>query len=459
MQPENNDLTECLSQIDRLQSQIDSAGEYSDEIKKRINYRFRLDWNFYSNSIEGNTLTKEETRSVMVGNITVGKKPFKDVAEMRGHDEVISEILKVGRGEKRLSERRIKDIHRAIMHEEDEAKRRLIGRWKEENNEVINYKGEKHEYIPPAEVAEKLHELLNEVNAFVDVYESGGTPTMHPAQIAIWFHLGFVNIHPFYDGNGRSARILMNLLLIAFGYPPVIVKDEDKEAYNKYLADIQGYGGSPDLFYGFMLGLLKRSQILVLDAIAGKPLDEEEDLDKEIELMKHNLARGDQKELIARSNPVIERVFESSVLPILKGVHEKVEKLSDMFASLQSTGTVNGSNRRQGNGIDEIEQGLKANLAVTKTFEKNTGGEINEIQLTLVLTGFKLAGLNTFSIHCIVTVRFGDFKFEIRSDSNDQWIFLYSEPPGQQEQQAIVGNIVRSLMKNIQQQRDRSFGQ
>ena len=69
--------------------------------------------------MEGNTLTIEETRSVMVGNLDVHQKPIKDVLEMKGHDEVISDILKIGKGELRLSERRIKEIHSGIMHEVD----------------------------------------------------------------------------------------------------------------------------------------------------------------------------------------------------------------------------------------------------------------------------------------------------------------------------------------------------
>src|SRR3990172_3851465 len=112
--------SEKLKTIDALQDKINSYGKLSSEAKKKINYKFRLDWNYYSNSMEGNTLTMDETRDLIVKNlVTVSGKPLKDVREMKGHDTVIDEILRIGKGEVRLSEKRIKDIHKAIMHEKD----------------------------------------------------------------------------------------------------------------------------------------------------------------------------------------------------------------------------------------------------------------------------------------------------------------------------------------------------
>ena len=86
-------LKKVIQQIDELQSKINSYAQLSDEVLKRINYKFRLDWNYHSNAMEGNSLTKEETRSVMINNITVEGKPLKDVIEIRGHDQSYMKMI------------------------------------------------------------------------------------------------------------------------------------------------------------------------------------------------------------------------------------------------------------------------------------------------------------------------------------------------------------------------------
>lgn len=260
--------TDKKAQIDTLQQKIDSHGVLAPELKRKIDYQFRLAWNYYSNSMEGNTLTLEETRSVMIGNLTVHGKPIKDVFEIKGHDDVIAEILKIGKGDIRLSEARIKKIHQGIMHEEEEVKKKKIGAWKTEFNYIYNYKGERFDFAAPDEVPTLMHDLLNRTNAAIDAIKQNKKNASHPIDIALQFHLDFVAIHPFYDGNGRTARILTNLLLISFGYPPFWVKTEERNIYHQYIGDIQGYGGSPDLFFDFVAGLIIRAQEMILEIIS-----------------------------------------------------------------------------------------------------------------------------------------------------------------------------------------------
>ena len=326
-------LKEKLNRIDELQADIFAAGELSAEVKKRINYKFRLDWNYHSNSMEGNTLTKEETRSVMVGNITVGGKPYKDVAEMRGHDDVVQEILKIGKGEVRLSEKRVKEIHRSIMYEEDPKKRTEIGEWKSKDNYVLNYKGERFDFKPRSEVADEMHSLLNFLNAKIDRLEVG-KEDLHPLVVAAKFHLRFVTTHPFYDGNGRTARLLTNLFLIAQGFPPIIIRTEEKEKYNRYLADIQAYGGSPNLFDEFMADLLIRSQQMVLDAIAGKSIEDPDDIDKEIDLFKRGFEERTLPDVPRKSNEfIIELYYEhfSKLFELLEKKHRSISELFNFY--------------------------------------------------------------------------------------------------------------------------------
>ncbi|MEM9985066.1 MAG: Fic family protein, partial [Bacteroidota bacterium] len=275
-------FAEKLQHIDDLQAKIQAHEPWDEASRRKIEHKLRLDWNYHSQSIEGGTLTARETRTIMIGSVDVKGKPLKDVLEMQRHDELIRDIIKVGKGEKRLSESRIKGIHQAIMYEADPDKRALIGEWKTKANEIINPQGEKFTFTLPDEVPEAIHDLLNRCNANWDKLERGAKDAQHPVQMAFDFHLEFLGIHPFYDGNGRTARILLNLILIAFGYPPIIVKTSDKDQYGKLLAEIQGYEAKRDLYYAFMAGLLLRLQELILSALRGEEIEEEEDLVKEI---------------------------------------------------------------------------------------------------------------------------------------------------------------------------------
>ncbi len=323
---------EKRNHVDLLQEKINSYGELSEDIKKKINYKFRLDWNYYSNSMEGNTLTMEETRSVMVGNLTVSGKPIKDVQEMIGHDRLISEILKIGKGDIRISEARIRDIHKGIMNEEDETKKSKIGVWKTEPNYIYNYKGERFDFVPPNEVQERMHELLNKTNASIDAIKMDKKGAPHPLDVALQFHLDYVIIHPFYDGNGRNARILTNLILISFGYPPFWIKTDERNIYQQYIGDIQGYGGNSELFFEFCTGLIMRSQQLVLDAIEGKDISGSEDFDKEIELLKRmqnppNL----QKVKLKKSKQVMQNVLKEVYFPLMQNLNGNLVKLDKLF--------------------------------------------------------------------------------------------------------------------------------
>lgn len=255
---------EEIAQIEALRTKIEAKGILPDSMKQKINYRFRLLWNFHSNSMEGNTLTEQETRSVMVGNITIQGKPIKDVIEMRGHDEVIDKILKIGKGELHISEKRIKEIHQAIMFEEDENQRSKIGKWKTEDNYIYNSRGERFDFVPFREIPSQMHELINWLNAETETIRNGKKETITAVRLAWEFHLRYLTIHPFYDGNGRTARILTNLILISFGFPPIYITLKEKANYYSYLSEIQIYDAPPNLFYSFLNQSLIRSQTLFL---------------------------------------------------------------------------------------------------------------------------------------------------------------------------------------------------
>lgn len=329
-------LKDLLQTIDALQQRNAAAGPLSAEVKRRLEHKFRLEWNYHSNVMEGSSLTREETRSIMLRVMNIENKPDKDVMEMRGHDEVITPLLRMAKGEVNLSEARIKEIHKTIIHEEDTEKRKQLGQWKKEQNYVTNYRGERYDFVQPAEVAEAMHQLLDRTKADIDKIERKAKDAPHPALLAFDFHREYVTIHPFHDGNGRTARIFSNLLLMRFGFPPVVIRVRDKNTYNQLLAEVQGYGAPTEAFNEFMGQRLIQSLELVEDAIAGRTIEEEDDLDKRLTLLDKELAAADPNERLERvlSKETLSWMLDTWILPMLQQGIPVAQKFNKYFVNI-----------------------------------------------------------------------------------------------------------------------------
>jgi Fic family protein len=323
-----------LDEIDSLQQSIENHGKLGKELLQKINYKFRLDWNYYSNRMEGNTLTLDETKSVMIGNINVHNKPLKDIMEMKGHDEVVQMILKMGKGELNISEGRIRSLHKEIMYEEHPAEKAKLGEWKKQSNHVYNYREEKFEFTDPSEVSESMHALINWVNLEREKITSKRIDRLHPVELAFEFHLRYLTIHPFYDGNGRTARILSNLILISNGYPAIYIKDNEKQFYYRYLADVQGYGAEKSLLFELMSSYLIRSLNIIVDAIAGKEIEEAEDLDKKIQLLQRELSPGNDDFTKTRfSKAILLQIYDDWLSKLIVATIQTAEKFTKFFST------------------------------------------------------------------------------------------------------------------------------
>jgi Fic family protein len=444
-----------LKTVDQLKSKIEGYGKLSPEVLRKINYKFRLDWNYYSNNMEGNTLTKDETRSIMIGNITIHGKPIRDVLEMRGHDDAITDILKIGKGELNISEKRMRDIHKAIMHEETEENKKKVGNWKTVDNYILNYKDERFDFVKAAEVQEEMHKLINWLSG--ENEKLGKKGSLHPAILAIEFHLRYLTIHPFYDGNGRTARILMNLILISKGYPPIIIKTEDKTKYYQYLADIQGYSGSKDFYYSLMLDLLIHSMELVDTAINGGDIEEPDDIDKRIELLKKKLDKTDVVTEV-KSLYSTNKVLGENIFPMLQQLEEKLAKLKDLFHSTdrRMQYTEHGNTFQLGSNESTWEN-LYGNWLKSRTPEKENIdlSGISEFTYTYQLKGYKKSlKLQYVNIYFVFQFYEFDYSIRINNDHNNQPRFGYSQMIDKKIATEIVRDQVDRVIKQIAEASD-----
>ncbi|MCK5780893.1 MAG: Fic family protein, partial [Psychrilyobacter sp.] len=205
---------------EKLKEKLDSYRPLPKEVLKNLHEDMVLRWTYNSNAIEGNTLTLKETKVALEG-ITIGGKTLREHFEVINHREAIEFIEELAKTNTLLKEQDIKLIHSLVLKNID---LKNSGRYRQ-NNVIIS--GAEH--TPPS-----FFHLSEEMESFMKWYKTQGL-SLHPVERAARVHVDFVGIHPFIDGNDRTARLLLNLELIKSGYPPIILKVEDKLKYYESL--------------------------------------------------------------------------------------------------------------------------------------------------------------------------------------------------------------------------------
>ena len=213
-----------FAEVDALKAELDRCRPLTQGELQRLRDEFLIEYTYNSNAIEGNTLTLQETALVLEG-ITIDKKPLKDHLEAVGHRDAFLYVEDLVKNKVPFSERIIKEIHTLVMMDrpEDRGIYRRI---------PVRIMGAYHVPPDPVLVPEQMERLVAEFE---------GNKKMHPIERAALFHLKFEGIHPFVDGNGRTGRLILNLMLMQAGYPPINVKYSDRkryyEAFDAYYRD------------------------------------------------------------------------------------------------------------------------------------------------------------------------------------------------------------------------------
>ena len=205
----------CFVQNDEYKAKINALRPLSNEALAQVKEYYKIGLTYASNALEGNTLSLVETKVVLEDGITIGGKPLKDHYETVGHAKAFDEIIKVSQN-KTFTEADIKLLHKLFYEKIDNEK---AGKYR--TSQVI-ITGSDVELPKPEELDEKMHEFILQLPKL--------KAELHPVEYAAMVHIIFVNIHPFADGNGRVARLLMNLALLQSGYnivviPPVVRAD------------------------------------------------------------------------------------------------------------------------------------------------------------------------------------------------------------------------------------------
>ena len=245
-------MDDKLQPLQAKKQRLNSYKPLQNELIKNLEEWFRVELTYTSNAIEGNTLTRQETAMVVEEGLTVQGKSLVEHQEAINHAKAFDFIqMLVSKKRQELTARDILDIHSIILNKIDDPNK---GRYR---NVAVRLRGS--ETILPN--APKVPELMDE---FIAWLQSEIEDT--PIKIATDAHFKLVSIHPFVDGNGRTARLLMNLLLMQLGYPPAIVRKEDRSAYINSLEKAQTKDDLAD-YYTLIFEAIDRSLDIYLEAV------------------------------------------------------------------------------------------------------------------------------------------------------------------------------------------------
>jgi len=293
-------------------------------------------------------------------------------------------------------------------------------------------------------VPERMHQLMNWLNGEKDKIQRKANDAMHPIELALKFNLDYVSIHPFYDGNGRTSRILTNLILITYGYPPLYIKENERGGYMQYLGDIQGYGGAPDVFFDYMAGLIIRSQQLVLDAISGKEIEEPADWEKKLQLLKAHTSQNEQLKKM-RSEHAVKEVVLNSIAPLIEVMASKLAQFDDLFLQKKMVFFKGGTGKEIA-GAHTIQEQAKSQPG---EFYKD-----NSLQLSYELNGFK-SGKNPFYCRATIYWNFDDYRYYTGVNNNDydkRTQHFYHEFYTKEEIETYVNEAANSIVEEIERQ-------
>jgi Fic family protein len=202
------------------------------DLQETLLKQLRNLWTHSSTAIEGNSLTLGETAFVLEEGLTVSGKPLKDHEEVVGHARAIDILYRLVQADLPLTEEDLFALHKAVQTTVTIDLYKPVGAWKIEPNSTVAVVGDRQvvfEYARPEETLRLMNQWLSLYNEIVTGLEKGDRRFALRAYVSL--HVAFVRIHPFFDGNGRIARLISNLPVLKSGLPPIIIPRRLRKGY------------------------------------------------------------------------------------------------------------------------------------------------------------------------------------------------------------------------------------
>ncbi len=410
----------------------------STENDARLWKKLRLEWNYHSNHIEGNTLTYGETELLLLHDRTTGNHSHREYLEMKAHDVGIEHVRTLAEDQTRLlTEGDIRDLNKIILKEPfwapamtaDGASTRtevIPGQYKSTPNSVRLPSGEMHYYTSVEDTPPQMSALSEWLKAELQ------SPTIHPVACAAKLHHDFVRIHPFSDGNGRVARLLVNYVLMRSGYLPLIVRTEDKANYLTalHLAD----AGELSALISYFHQLTEWSLNLGIKAAKGEAVEEPSDLEKELEIFIRN-QQPHQDKVKQRSPEALQEIYDLGVKNLIEKVMNKLRKLEPLFATHALT----------------VHPPLPNNNDPFVSFERMLIKAANSHEFVIGhhFRGYKGNAPEPFPLDLDFRIRFDEFQYSVIADNQQLAKKLYTEHVLTEEGEAIATQILANAFDKV----------
>ncbi len=243
-----------LSRLTPKKARLDAQRPLPRAAVARLVENLNLEWIYNSNAIEGSTLTLRETQLILEHGITIGGKSLREHFEVINHRDAIEFVETLARGDEPISPFHVRQIHQLVLARIDDEN---AGQYRRTN---VRIAGAAH--IPP-----EAFRVASEMEAW-SVWLNSTASELHPIDRAALAQHKLAAIHPFIDGNGRTARLVMNLLLLRDGYPPTVILRANRVQYYRVLAQADREKNAP--LINFVGRAAERSLNLYLDAVTAR---------------------------------------------------------------------------------------------------------------------------------------------------------------------------------------------
>ncbi len=343
-----------MGKLDRLYDEWQRCQPLKEEYRQRLDRKFMLEFNYNSNHLEGNTLTYGQTELLLLFGKVTDAASMKDLEDMKASNVSLNMMKEQAASAHPLTETFIRQLHKTLLREDYKVYRQLpgggqttytvhAGIYKTRPNSVITVTGERFEYASPEETPALMADLVT----WYQKEENSGLYT--PVELCALFHYRYIRIHPFEDGNGRMARLLVNFIMLRHHYPMIVVKSADKENYLGALSACDVLTGpTPSAgaqarikdiqpLVTYIEQCTERALSTCIKAAKGLSIEEDDDFTKELRILereKRQEAASEQAQAGFSADEVW-NVLEYVFFPIVYEFHRTINTTNAIFKFCQ----------------------------------------------------------------------------------------------------------------------------